>query len=214
MRMVAIELGMWRSGRNGGSSGAVTCGNDRLREDRGGARSCGGNRLPLGDQESISGDAECCVMVKAAPSPTFKMPKTDFLLELLVVALNAPAQFGEVDKTTEGDVLGKRRQKVFGRFVLAFGPLDQQPFLRTHHMAPLVAPRGAHPHPGKARRQHLRRTFAPFDRVPGTLGQAERKVFNRDRPMLGVAPQARWWSSAARPLLRRQWPFAACPHRP
>jgi hypothetical protein len=33
--MVAIEFGMWRLGRNGGSSGFVTVGNGRLREQRG-----------------------------------------------------------------------------------------------------------------------------------------------------------------------------------
>ena len=48
-------------------------------------------------------------MMKATPSPTFKMPETDFLLELLVVALNAPTQLGEVDQTVEGDIRGKRR---------------------------------------------------------------------------------------------------------
>jgi len=64
-------------------------------------------------------------MMEAAPSSTFKMPETDFLLEFLVVALNAPTQFGEVNQTLEGDVRGKRRQPVFCRLVLAFGPLDQ-----------------------------------------------------------------------------------------
>jgi hypothetical protein len=29
--MVAIEFGMWRSGRNGGSSGSVTVGNGKFR---------------------------------------------------------------------------------------------------------------------------------------------------------------------------------------
>ena len=38
-RMVAIEFGMWRSGRNGGSSGSVTVGYGKLREQRGGTRS-------------------------------------------------------------------------------------------------------------------------------------------------------------------------------
>ena len=35
-RRVAIEFGMWRSGRIGGASGSVTFGNGRFREDRGG----------------------------------------------------------------------------------------------------------------------------------------------------------------------------------
>ena len=37
-RMVAIEFGMWRSGRKGGASGSVTVGYGRLREQRGGTR--------------------------------------------------------------------------------------------------------------------------------------------------------------------------------
>jgi hypothetical protein len=39
LRMVAIEFGMCRSGRKGGSSGSVTVGYGKLREQRGGMRS-------------------------------------------------------------------------------------------------------------------------------------------------------------------------------
>ncbi len=35
-RMVAIEFGMWRSGRNGGSSGSMTVGYGKFRERPGG----------------------------------------------------------------------------------------------------------------------------------------------------------------------------------
>src|SRR5258706_16393122 len=38
-RMVAIEFGMWRSGRNGGSPWSIAFGKDRRREDRSGTRS-------------------------------------------------------------------------------------------------------------------------------------------------------------------------------
>ena len=38
-RMVAIELGTWRSGRSGRSSGSVTVGNGKFREQRRGSRS-------------------------------------------------------------------------------------------------------------------------------------------------------------------------------
>jgi hypothetical protein len=38
-RMVAIEFGTWRSGRNGGASGSVTVGNGKVLEQRGGTRS-------------------------------------------------------------------------------------------------------------------------------------------------------------------------------
>ena len=39
MRMVAIEFGMFRSGRKGGSSGSVTVGKGRFLEQSGGTRS-------------------------------------------------------------------------------------------------------------------------------------------------------------------------------
>src|SRR5260370_4352406 len=128
-------------------------------------------------------------MVKATPSPTFKMPETDFLLELMIVALNAPTQLGEVDQTVEGDVLGKRRQPVLGRLVLVLGPLDQQPFFRARLVAPLVTPRGTHAHPREARGHGFRRTFSPFARPPDPLVPADRTVFDRDRPMPGAALQ-------------------------
>ena len=44
--------------------------------------------------------------MKAAPAPAFELPQSDLLLELLIVALDAPAQLGEIDQAIEGDVLG------------------------------------------------------------------------------------------------------------
>ena len=38
------------------------------------------------------------MMMKAAPSPAFIVPKAEFLLELFVVAFNTPAQFGQKDQ--------------------------------------------------------------------------------------------------------------------
>src|SRR5450759_493493 len=58
-------------------------------------RGAGGNRLPLGDQESVGRDAESSVMMEASPSAPFIMPEPEFLLEFLVIALDAPAQLGE-----------------------------------------------------------------------------------------------------------------------
>jgi hypothetical protein len=36
-------------------------------------------------------------MMEATPSAAFEMPEADLLLELLIVALDAPAQLGNVD---------------------------------------------------------------------------------------------------------------------
>ena len=65
---------------------------------RGIARSRGGNRFPLGDQESVGGYAECGVMMESAPASALVMAKTEFLLEVLVIAFDAPAQLGGVDQ--------------------------------------------------------------------------------------------------------------------
>ena len=96
MRSVAIEFGTCRWVRSGGASGSVTVGNRKFLERPGGTRSTGGNRLPLGDQESVGGDAQRGVVVEAAPSSALEMPKPNLLLEFLIVALDPPAQLGEV----------------------------------------------------------------------------------------------------------------------
>src|SRR5260370_17742608 len=111
----------------------------------------------------------------------------------------------------EGDGVGKGREPVFGRFLLRFGPLDQQPFFRSALAALEVAPRGANAHPSKARRQRLGGAFAPFDGAPGRLGQAKREFLDRDWLMLGVAPQELGWPSPTRPLL---WWQRRCARRP
>jgi hypothetical protein len=44
----------------------------------------------FGDQEAVGGDAECGVMVEAAPPAPFIITKAEFLFELLVVTLDPP----------------------------------------------------------------------------------------------------------------------------
>jgi hypothetical protein len=56
----------------------------------------GGNRLPLGDQESIGRDAQRGVVVEAPPSSSFEMPEPHFLFELLIIALDSPTQLRQI----------------------------------------------------------------------------------------------------------------------
>src|SRR5713101_5455165 len=79
--------------------------------------------------------------MEASPSSTFEMPEPDLLLELLIIALDAPAQLGEVDQSRKIDVLRKGREPVFGRLVIALGPLDQQPLFRSTVGEPVIAMR-------------------------------------------------------------------------
>ena len=47
------------------------------------------------------------MVVETAPPAPFEVTETDLLLEVLIVALDAPAQFREIDQLLEGGLLGK-----------------------------------------------------------------------------------------------------------
>src|SRR5277367_4713141 len=152
------------------------------------------------------------MVMEAAPASALEVAEPDLLLELLIVALDAPAQLGEVDEAPQADVFGKGGEPVFGRLLPAFWPFDQKPFRCTRLAELEVAPRGAHPQASKARGQRRRHAFPPFNRLPRPVGQRERELLDRDRLMLGVAPQERRWTPPARPRLGRQrlsafWPY-------
>src|SRR5580692_10285211 len=108
--------------------------------------------------------------MEAAPSAAFVVPEADLLLELQVVALDAPAQHGEIDELTEAGARRQRRQPVPGRRGFALWPFDQQPLLcqvfRQH-----ITMRSAYPHARKPRGQPVGRALSPPDRTPGVLGQ-------------------------------------------
>src|SRR5258705_5990147 len=86
-----------------------------------------GNGAPFGDQEAVGGDAECGVMVEAAPPAPFIITKAEFLLELLIIALDPPPQLCQINQTVERDILGQSGKPIFGRFGFVLRPLDQQP---------------------------------------------------------------------------------------
>ena len=68
-------------------------------------------------------------MMKTSPPAAFVVAEAQFLLEIPVVALDAPAQLGGVDERFDWHIRRQGREPVFGRLGLALGPLDQQPFL-------------------------------------------------------------------------------------
>src|SRR6185437_2948576 len=103
--MVAIEFGTWRWGRIGGAAGSITAGNGRFFDCSGTIRSRGGNPLPLGDQKPVSCNRHRAVMVEASPGAPLIMTQADFLLEFLIIALDAPAQLGEIDEVAERHVV-------------------------------------------------------------------------------------------------------------
>src|ERR1700693_2942648 len=118
-------------------------------------------------QEAVGRNAQGGVMMKAAPTPSLVVAQAEFLLELLIVPLNAPAHFGCLDQIHKRGVSGQRRQTILGRFCLIYRPFDQQPLFGTWSAQPLlVTMRSPHSHGGEARRQGRVAALTPLDRAP------------------------------------------------
>src|SRR3954468_20680112 len=210
--MVAIEFGTCRSGRIGGAAGSITWGKANRRELRCGP-SRGGNPHLFGDQEAIGCDAKRGVMVEAAPAAALVVPKPEFLLELLVIAFDAPPELGEFNQARKTNVLRQGREPVLGGFLLAFRPLDHEPFLRAQLIAPVIAMRGSHAHPCEARGEPTGCALAPGDLGPRLRPKSKRQRLNRDRLVLAIPAHQRGGSSPARPGLGRQGRTALRPNR-
>jgi hypothetical protein len=101
------------------------------------------------------------MMMKAGPATALIVTESDFLLQLSVIALDAPSAFGGGHKIRERGVGRQGGQPVFGRFGFAVGPLDQEPLVRTQLGALVIAVGRSHPHAGKARAQLRVGALAP-----------------------------------------------------
>src|SRR5712671_916039 len=123
-------------------------------------------------------------MMEAAPAAALIVAEADFLLEVVIIALDAPAQLGEIDEAAERHVAVDGCEPEFGGCGLVLGPFDEQRLFGETCFAPDW--RGAYAHTGKARLQLLVRAFPPRDGAPGVLGQAERQGFDADTWRLGI----------------------------
>ena len=82
--------------------------------------------------------------MEAPPTAALIMPEANFLFEVFIIALDAPAHLGEIDKAAEQHVRVDGCEPVLGRCVLALGPFDEQRFFGKTCFAP--DRRSAHPH--------------------------------------------------------------------
>ena len=119
-----------------------------------------GNRVPLGDQESVGCDTQRGMMVEAPPSSPFEMSQPNFLLEFLIVALDPPSQLGDIDELTELDIFRQasrtnilsalyRHRAIRSAAIPPAGCLDD----------PVISMRNTNAHTGKARGQLLCRSL-------------------------------------------------------
>jgi hypothetical protein len=82
-----------------------------------------GNALPFGDQEAVGCDCQCSVVMETRPAAALIAPEADFLLEVLIIALDAPAHLGEIDKAAERHVRVDGCEPGLGGSGVALGPL-------------------------------------------------------------------------------------------
>src|SRR3954468_15232184 len=119
------------------------------------------------------------MMVETAPAAALVVPQSEFLLELLVIAFDAPPKLGEFNKARETNVLRQGREPVLGGLVLALRPLDQEPLLRARFAQPVIAMGGAHPHAGKPRGEPINCALAPGDLGPRRRPKSQRQRLDR-----------------------------------
>src|SRR3954470_7831538 len=142
--------------------------------------------------------------METAPAAPLIVPQSEFLLKLLVVALDAPPELGEFDEAHEADVLRQGREPVFGGLLLSFRPLDQEPFLRARFAQPVVAMSGSHAHACNARGEPINCALAPGDLGPRRLLKSQRQRLDRGRLVLAIPAHQLGGPSPARPRLWRQ----------
>ncbi len=115
----------------------------------------------FGEQEAIGRDAQTGRAMEAAPATPFAVVESEFLFELLVVALDSPALMRHIDPFVERAGAWKRRQVVLRRRRLIVRPFDRQPLLPPQASTPDIAAGMADLHRGKAAGQHLVPSLAP-----------------------------------------------------
>ncbi len=151
-------------------------------------RGPGGIRDPLVEEESVGGDAERRVMVEAAPAAAFVMAEPEILLAVAVVALDPPAEPGEMNEALQGGVLGQVREPVLSRLGFVFGPFDQEPFLwPVHETLPIAIGRDAQG--GNERAEGFGLARAPGDLPPARRAQALGQRPGEDRRAIPRPPQ-------------------------
>ena len=121
------------------------------------------------------------------PAATFEMIETEFVLELLVVPLDPPAQVRQTDEGGQRGRPGQRREVVLRRRRLAQRPLGQDP-LDGSGLSAVSVMRGPNAKGDESRAHASPCAFTPGHRGPG------REEQSRDERRHADSVLARWAS--------------------
>src|SRR2546425_6730126 len=122
------------------------------------------------------------MVMKSPPASALIMVETELALQLLIVALDTPAQPREADELSDGGVGRHRRERELRRRWFTAGPLDEEPLDGSRLMPVFVAVSGSHPHAGEAGPHLPARSLTPRHIPPRARGKIEREVLHRDGP--------------------------------
>src|SRR2546428_2249437 len=122
-------------------------------------------------------------MVEAAPAAALVVIEAELVLELLIVALDAPADLHESHEILDRDRLGDRGEPVFRGLRFAAGPLDQQPLGRTRRGGSLIAMSRADAKPRKARLHRAAGSLAPAHGLPRAGAELRGQTVDAARAM-------------------------------
>jgi len=127
-------------------------------------------------------------MMEAAPAASFKMAEPDLLLEILVITLDAPAQFGEIDQARKADVLGASRASTWSLLL----PLGHSITSHSSGQGSLRRSRAWRCECAavqSAIERHIR-ALSPGDRAPSLGGKAKGEVLDLTGRCAASRPQA------------------------
>src|SRR6266851_7517066 len=153
------------------------------------------------------------MMMEAAPTTTLEMVEPELILELLIVALDAPAQLGEANKIGDRRRLRQRRQPILRGLGGAPRPLDQHPLGRPGFRPLLIAMGGPHAQPREARAHRAARPFPPRHRPPRRRRERTGQLLEALRGVSRGAPHVRGGPAATLPALRGPRRLAWRPRR-
>ena len=91
------------------------------------------------------------MVVKTAPSAPLIIAEAEFLLQLLIIALDPPCNLAKSTKASKVMSSGLSGKPILGRLAFSFRPLDQQPFFGAQLAQFVIAMRRPHTLPCKAR---------------------------------------------------------------
>src|SRR5712692_9739758 len=99
------------------------------------------------------------MVMEAAPAAPLEMIEPELILELLIVALDAPAQLGQAGQLGDGRGLWQRREPILRGLGVAPRPLDQQPLFPPGLGPLLIAMGGPHTQPRETGAHRAARPF-------------------------------------------------------